>query len=179
MEIWKDIKGYENLYQVSNLGRVRTHENKITHTKRHGIRKWKQRILKFKGETPRTGYRVDLWKDGKHNTYLVARLVAFNFLNEDIENKELTVNHIDGNRMNNKIENLELISLTENIRHAFNTGLMPYKKVVLKKEGIEYEFASMNKASLFLGKNKGFISYVIKKGKNIVDGYEIILKEWS
>ena len=69
-EIWKDIKDFEG-YQVSNLGRVRTH-NKITFTKMHGKRYWKDRILLFKPSTDSkrkdnqgTGFRVDLWKDGK------------------------------------------------------------------------------------------------------------------
>ena len=75
-EIWRDIPNYTG-YQVSNKGRVRTH-NKTTFTKIHGVRHWKDRILKFKGETYDTGYRVDLWKEGKPYTKLVARLVAFN-----------------------------------------------------------------------------------------------------
>lgn len=47
-EIWKDVVGYENLYEVSNFGRIRTNKNKITHTEMHGDRHWKQRILKQK-----------------------------------------------------------------------------------------------------------------------------------
>ena len=72
-EIWRDIKGYQG-YQVSNLGRVRTH-NKVTFTKRHGERFWKDRILKFKPYTTTNqkskqgmGYRVTLWKAGKPKT---------------------------------------------------------------------------------------------------------------
>ena len=49
-EIWKDIPDYEGIYQASNLGRIRTASNKTTHSVRHGIRHWEQRILKFKGE---------------------------------------------------------------------------------------------------------------------------------
>ena len=91
-EIWKDIKGYSG-YQVSNLGRVRTH-NKTTYTEKHGERHWKNRILKFKPdynsrykEKQGTGYRVTLWKNGKGKDYLVARLVATtaNKLNEVID----------------------------------------------------------------------------------------------
>ena len=74
-EIWKDIPNY-NGYQVSNLGRIRTH-NKITFTKKHGLRHWKDRILSFKPFTNSNqkskqgmGYRVDLWKDGKPKTRL-------------------------------------------------------------------------------------------------------------
>lgn len=125
-EIWKNIPNYQG-YQVSNLGRIRTH-NKITHTEKHGERHWKNRILKFKGQTYNTGYRVDLWKNGKAKTLLVARLVAFTFYNEDINNHTLTVDHIDGNRFNNNINNLELVSLAENIKRGFETGLYSNQK---------------------------------------------------
>lgn len=173
-EIWKDIPNYEG-YQVSNLGRVRTF-NKTTYTSKHGVRHWKNKILKFKGETYNTGYRVDLWKDGKPHSLLVARLVAFTFNNEDINNHKLTVDHIDCNRLNNNINNLELVSLEENIRRAFNNNLMPTKKVkVINKNNNEiYNFNSLSKASEFINKNKHYISGNIKRNK-----YENDLYRWE
>lgn len=161
-EIWKDIPDYLG-YQVSNLGRVRTH-NKITYTKKSGERHWKDRILKPKGQTYATGYRVDLWKNGKPKSYLVARLVAFTFYEVDINNHELTVNHIDGNRFNNNIQNLELISLADNIRHAFDTGLMPYKRVKIFNKGNKTVqiYRSISSASIAIGKYKGYISFKIR-----------------
>ena len=105
-EIWLDIPNYAG-YQVSNLGRVRTH-NKISSNKLYSVRRWKDRILKFKSESYKTGYRVDLWKDGKNKTFLVARLVAYTFYGKDIDDHTKTVNHIDGNRFNNHLENLEI-----------------------------------------------------------------------
>lgn len=89
-EIWKDIPKYEG-YQASNLGRIRTH-NKITYTKKHGVRHWKDRILKYKSVNSNTGYRVDLWINGEPKTFLVARLVATTFL-EDLIETSMTVNH--------------------------------------------------------------------------------------
>ena len=162
-EIWKDIPDYAG-YQVSNKGRVRTH-NKTTFTKIHGVRHWKDRILKFKGETYNTGYRVDLWKEGKPYTKLVARLVAFTFYEKNINDHTLTVNHIDGNRLNNNIENLELIPLADNIRHAFDTGLMLNKKVKLtnKKNKTSEIYRSMSKASEVMHYNHGYISNMTKK----------------
>lgn len=63
-EIWKDVVGYENIYEVSSYGRVRTTIGKTTYTERHGVRHWKQRYLKNK--TPKgRDVRVSLWKDGK------------------------------------------------------------------------------------------------------------------
>lgn len=162
-EIWLDIPNYEG-YQVSNLGRVRTYRKK-SYTERHGVRHWKDRILKFKGETYQTGYRVDLWKDGKSKTFLVARLVAYTFYEKDINDQNTTVNHIDGNRFNNNLGNLEIISLADNIRHAFNTGLMPYKKVkvIRKSDNQEFIFRSMVKASEFIGMNKSYVCCQIKR----------------
>lgn len=162
-EIWKDIPNYLG-YQVSNLGRVRTH-NKISFTRKHGERHWKDRILKPKGQTYATGYRVDLWKNGKPKSYLVARLVAFTFYEVDINNHELTVNHIDGNRFNNNIQNLELISLADNIRHAFDTGLMPYKRVKIFNKGNKMIqiYRSISVAEKSIGKYRGYISSKIKK----------------
>lgn len=173
-EIWKDIPNYDG-YQVSNLGRVRTH-NKTTFTNKHGVRKWKDKILKFKGKTYQTGYKVDLWKDGKPKTFLVARLVAFTFNNIDINNHELTVDHIDCNRFNNNINNLELVSLKENIQRAFNNNLMPTKKVkiIIKSTNDVYNFDSLAKASLFLNKNKHYISTSIKRNK-----YENLYCKWE
>ena len=173
-EVWKDIKDY-NGYQVSNLGRVRTY-NKTTYTKKHGVRCWKNRILKFKGQTYKTGYRVDLWKDGKPKTFLVARLVAFTFYEKDINNHKLTVDHIDCNRFNNNLKNLELVSLQENIRREFKNNLVPQKAVMLlnkiSKENMK--FNSLAKASMFMKKNKGYLSSKIKN--NIFENEKY---EWS
>ena len=164
-EIWKDISNYEG-YQVSNKGRIRTH-NKKTYTKIHGERQWKDRILHYKGNTYKTGYRVDLWKNGKPKSMLVARLVAFTFYNENINNHKLTVDHIDGNRFNNNLDNLELVSLSENIRRAFENDLVPQKhtKIINKKTNKEIIFKSMSKASQYINKNVGYISAKIKKNK--------------
>lgn len=166
-ENWKDIPNYEG-YQVSDLGRVRTY-NKKSYTNIHGERKWKDRILSQKKSTKKNGridYRVDLWKDGKPHTLLVARLVAYTFYNKDI-NEKTTVNHIDGDSSNNKLENLEIITLKENIQHAFNNELMPYKKIKIidKDKKICVIFRSMTEASKFIDKNHGYISGQIKRGK--------------
>lgn len=167
-EIWKDIPGYEGIYQASNFGRIRTVEGKTTFTKRHGVRKWKSRILKGRGNNPITGARVSLWKDGKVKDALVARLVAKTFLGEPPEG--FTVNHIDGNRFNNKIENLEWLSLGDNIRHGFETGLYhAQKEVCVERAGIKFIFRSLEQLSRFLGKGHGYASNALKKGHKLFD----------
>ena len=171
-ETWKNIVGY-NGYQVSNMGRVRTH-NKITSSKRFGRRVWKDRILQYKVKDEekayRTGYAVDLWKNGKPKSYLVCRLVAYTFFDKDINDLSLTVNHIDGNRLNNQLENLEIVSLKDNIRHGFATGLYSTQKKVklTDKEGGFCEFRSMSEASRYLERNVGYVSAKLKKGEGFV-----------
>lgn len=161
-EMWKDIPNYEGIYQASTFGRIRTCEGKTTYTKRHGIRHWKQRILKPKGETYKTGYRVTLWKNGKSKDWLVHRLIATTFFGES----GLTVNHIDGNRFNNHIDNLEWCTLGDNIRKGFEMDLYPTnKKVVItnKKTNEKTFFRSLQLASIFIKRNHGYLSYQIKK----------------
>lgn len=118
-EIWKDIVGYEGIYEVSNTGKVRTHKDKTTLSDRHGIRKWKQRELKQKVSKDNS-CRVSLWKNKKEQTWLVHRLVALSFIPK-IPGKEY-INHIDGSRLNNTVENLEWCNHKENNNHAFDTG---------------------------------------------------------
>ena len=165
-EIWKDIEGYEGLYQVSNTGFVRTHINKTTFTALHGKRKWKQRILKGRGKN-KVGYRVSLWKEGKVKDYKISRLVTLAFL-KNPKNKKLTVNHIDGNKYNNNIKNLEWLTLTDNIRHGFENNLYPQINVNLVSNDEILSFTSLKKASIFIGKNHGFLSCAIKRNKREV-----------
>lgn len=174
--IWKDVVGYEGLYEVSNTGSVRTHSNKTTYTKRHGVRHWKQRVLKDKTPNGRD-VRVSLWKDGKHKDYLVHRLVAEAFIPR-VESKNF-INHIDGNPRNNNVSNLEWCDHTENNNHAFDNDLIQTnKKVILVsiETGEPILFRSLSKASEFLGHNQGYLSREIKKGSSIIKGYEIYLK---
>lgn len=163
-EIWKDIPGYEGIYQASTFGNIRTPEGKTTKTERHGVRHWKSRILKGRGDYRTTGKRVSLWKDGKAKDWLVARLVATTFFGEPRNGD--TVNHKDGNRMNNNIENLEWLSLGDNIRHGFETGLYPQKAVSIEKDGQVHSFRSLVKCDRFLHRADGYTSSaIIKKRK--------------
>ena len=168
MEVWKDIKGYEG-YQVSSEGRIRTH-NKTTYTEKHGIRHWQNRILSQKTAKDKA-MRVELWKDGKHKTVLVHRIVALTFLGEPPE-PNMTVNHIDGNRKNNHIENLEWLSLADNIRHGYRTGLYAnvMKPIILIDDcGNEFSFVSMAEANRFLGRSDSYLTTAIKSGNKICD----------
>ena len=174
-EIWKDVVGYENIYEVSNLGRIRSAKGKTTQSTRHGTRKWKQRILKQKISKDGT-CRADLWKNKMPKTFLVHQLVANAFIKQ-VEGKEY-INHIDGNRLNNHVENLEWCTHEENNRHAFKNGLMPTNQFVVLEDltnGKLHKFTSMSKASQFLGRNHNFISSTVDNGDYIIDYYAVYL----
>lgn len=167
MEIWKDIPNYEGIYQASSYGQIRTVEGKTTFTVRHGERHWRSRILKGRGDNPITGKRVNLWKDGKPKEFLVARLVALTFLGEPPEG--FTVNHKDGNRLNNSIDNLEWLSLGDNIRHGFENFLYPQKSIRLVRGDQTIDFRSMSQCDKFLDRCNGYTSERMKKDNVLRD----------
>lgn len=112
MEKWKDIVGYEGIYEVSNKGRVRRLFK--------GTKGTLDRIVK--GQTSPHGYhRVQLTFNGKIKYLFAHRLAALSFI-DNPENKPF-VNHIDGNKLNNNIENLEWVTGKENNIHAIKMGL--------------------------------------------------------
>ena len=120
-EIWKDISGYENIYQVSNLGRIKRLGVKDS---RGNLRKEKVLILPHDG---RDGYlRCILCKDGVRNHVRVHRIVAEAFIPNPYDLS--TVNHLDGNKQNNFVDNLEWTTDAENTRHAFKNGLAHPKR---------------------------------------------------
>lgn len=115
MEIWKDIDGYEGIYQISTVGRVKRLERKA----RSG-RKVSERIKKSVNDS--NGYKnVTLSKDGINKQVLVHRLVAQAFI-PNTNNKE-TVNHKNGIKDDNRLENLEWSTYSENLKHAVREGL--------------------------------------------------------
>lgn len=109
-EIWKDIPGYEGLYQVSNFGKVRNSHKLI-------LKYWKS-----------WGYNyISLCKNNKSKKYRTHRLIAKAFIPNP--KKYPYVNHIDGNKSNNNVTNLEWCTSQQNTIHAYKTGLMKTKKI--------------------------------------------------
>lgn len=137
-EIWKDVVGYEGLYQVSNFGRVKSLARKINHG----------RYIEDRGDVimtlflNRQGYfTVILSKNGEKKQHRVHQMVARAFI-PNFDNKEM-INHIDCNTQNNRVENLEWCTNSENQLHAIANGLktdigVNHSLSKLKQEDIKF-----------------------------------------
>lgn len=114
-EIWKDIPNYEGLYQSSNFGKIKSLE-RFNYKGHHNL----ERVLK--PTLCKNGYLyVNLCKDKKVKVLAVHKLVALTFLKN--KNNYKCVNHIDGNKLNNKVDNLEWCDHSHNEKEAYRIGL--------------------------------------------------------
>ena len=114
-EIFKDIKGYEGLYQVSNLGRVKSlaRDTKLKQYTKHTD------AFIMRQDLNKRGYLyIRLTKDGKSKAFRVHRLVAEAFI--DNPSNLPQVNHIDFNRTNNNVNNLEWVTPQDNTNHSID-----------------------------------------------------------
>lgn len=117
-EVWEKVNGYEN-YEVSSHGKVR--KNYATST------------IILKPMINEYGYAsVDLWENGKRKRHKIHRLVAIAFLPNPMMLNE--VNHIDGNKLNNRMSNLQWCTRSENIKHAYRTNLTHGRRLLSTEE---------------------------------------------
>lgn len=146
MEAWKDVKGFEGYYAVSSNGDVKSLDRTIQgkRCKTH----IKERVMRQ--HVGKDGYpSIQLFSGGKPFTLKVHRLVAQAFLDNPDNLPE--VNHIDGNKQNNTVDNLEWCTRGHNIRHAFRTGLIKKEnmrsnaKKVRRSDGVVFD--SLTKAA--------------------------------
>lgn len=153
-EIWRDITNYEDTYQISNLGNVRSKDRVVLYIDK------RKRI--FPGQTMKLNidtkgyYKVNLRKNNKFKSLRIHKLVAEHFLKKEIGKN--IVNHKDGNKLNNCVDNLEFVTISENTIHAirvlkkdFTNGGKHSKKPIIsiQKNNIYRFFDSVGSASKF------------------------------
>lgn len=135
-EIWKNIENYNGLYQISNLGRVKSLER--TSTRGDKELKIKGKILKAKEAS--NGYRrVSLSKYGKVKYFNVHSLVANSFLQYQKDLKGKHVDHINNIKSDNRLENLQIISHRENLSKDKVNGLSKYTGVTKGKNSPKWK----------------------------------------
>lgn len=181
-ERWKSVVGYEGLYEVSDHGVIDSLPRPIAHINRwgHNIRITNRKTLKPSVTGP--GYqRVTLCKKGSMQTYSVHRLVMIAF-KENPDNLP-QINHIDGNKTNNALTNLEWCDQFHNQQHAYKTGLNIPKVgadhvgslsvVHIMPNGKRFEYGSIGQASKTTGVNRSTISNCCHKNVNVKAGSRV------
>ena len=124
-EIWQDIKGYEGFYKISNYGRIKSLSTEYK-MPNGGIAKRKGRILK-QSKNKINNYRVVTLNYQERKRFYVHRLVAYTFI-PNLKNLP-QVNHIDGNKDNNNVWNLEWCSAKQNVQHSIKNNLRKSKAI--------------------------------------------------
>lgn len=150
-EVWVDVPGFEGAYQVSNTGMVRSLDRKVNG--RFGSSAIKKGKVLKASPNKEGYYSVSLSKKSKCTMFYIHRLLAVSFI-PNLEHKR-EVNHINGNKQDNRLENLEWVSSSENRKHAWDTGL-------------KFATQKMRDNMFILGK---------KRSKNSIDQDLLSLKE--
>lgn len=175
LEIWKDIEEFKGCYQVSNLGNVRSLDRSIVITNHKGtwIQHYKGDIMKQR--TDRYGYKtVMLYADGQRKNCKIHRLVAIAFLSNP-ENKS-TVNHKNGDKQNNAVDNLEWNTSAEQNIHAYKVGLKlihckPVLQIDIETEEVMQEYPSIREAERQMKVSQGTISDCLNGKQKTCSGF--------
>ena len=142
-EIWKDIPDYKGVYQVSNLGRVKSF---------NFYKRKTEKILKQCVNSSRY-YSVSLCKNRKCKNYNIHQLVAMTFLKHNPCGYKLVVNHKNFNKLDNRVENLEIITQRENANRKHCKGSSEYTGVCWHKRRKKWQ------SSILVNKKKKYLGY--------------------
>jgi hypothetical protein len=183
--IWKDVIGWEGLYQVSNFGEIRSLD-RVVNSRGNNNRILKGRLRKLLITNGRYN-SVNLIdkKNGKSTRNSVHRFVAEAFI-PNPENKPC-VNHIDGNKQNNHVSNLEWCTYAENANHAIETGLKtPHKLTDIQKQKIREKAKHYNQLKSWQKLNKDRMREMALKASlstakkiNQLDENGDFIKQWN
>lgn len=159
-ELWKPMLNYEDLYEVSNLGRIKS----VTRNNIDSIgRNVQRRSQIIKSIPKKIGYCfINVYRDGKRYKYNTHKIVALTWI-PNPENK-YTINHINGVKHDNRVENLEWCTVKENVHHAIATGLS-------KRKGTDNTNACLDEKQVVEIRS----SYIKKKGniKKLSEKYKV------
>lgn len=178
IEKWRDILGYEGYYQISNYGRVRSLDRYVIANKNGGKKLLKGRFMKLtkvKGRENDTSkyYVVNLRKCGENKVCLVHRLVAEAFLENPFNLPE--VNHKDGNKEHNFVNNLEWCTYSENNQHAIDNHLRSPRGIPVVQYDLENnfvaEYKSASEAARLTGMDRGSICHCLTGRRNDYNGF--------
>lgn len=176
-EVWREVKGYEGIYEVSNLGRVRSLER--FRKNNGGLQKTPQRLLSLDRVNHKGYVLVHLSKNGTNKNISLHRLVADAFIPNP--GGKAQVNHKDGDKRNNSVDNLEWVTGKENINHAFDAHLFkrgrakpkkrtrPFKLSVIRDDGVIY--ADTNDAAKNNGVSRSAINLNIHGRTKVCAGH--------
>jgi hypothetical protein len=151
-EQWKDIDGFEGIYQVSDLGRVKSNYSK--------------KILKC-SNIGNSGYAfVNLYKDKKPKNRMIHQLVAIAFLGHTPCGQFKTIDHIDGDRTNNKLYNLKIVNQRQNTNKSISIGKSGFRGVVWSVQNKKWQVRPRVKGRKVL---VGYYNCPMKAAKSYLD----------
>lgn len=178
-EIWEDVPKFEGYYQVSNLGNVRSVERTIKY-KDGRTYNYPSKYLKQRKDA--NGYlQVGFNVNGSFSNHRTHRLVAETFLTKP-KIDLISVNHIDGVKINNKLDNLEWVTYSENTRKGYDMGLFEKSReaarerlknntyqckkveVTFKDIGTSKKFKSAREASRYINRSQNYFTQLLRIG---------------
>ena len=178
VEVWKDIEGYEGMYQVSNMGLVWSVEREIVMPK-GGIKKLGGLFI-IPDIIHNGYYQIKLYKNGKYKRILLSRLVAIHFIPNPLNLPQ--VNHKKGNKSDNRASQLEWCTASENVQHAFDIlgrkpikGLKHYSSIEVLQISLDGfligVFISITEAHIITSIRRGHIGKCVNGERKTAGGY--------